>query len=59
MLNPGNSDTLVLLIAVMVATEGCVTLNRWDTLRERRERMWEKVPWLLHVSLEKCPAERA
>lgn len=37
--NPGNSDTLELLIAVMMATEGCVTLNRWERLRERgRER---------------------
>lgn len=34
-LNPGNSDPLRLLIAVMMATEGCVTLNRWERLRER------------------------
>lgn len=37
-LNLGNSDTLELLIAVMMATEGCVTLNRWGRLRERKQK---------------------
>lgn len=59
-LNPGNSDILELLIAVMMATEGCVTPNRWERLRERgrEERMCEKVLWLLHISLEKWPGEK-
>ena len=35
-LNPGNTDTLELLIAVMMATKGCVTLNRWERVRERQ-----------------------
>ena len=59
-LNPGNSDTLELLIAVMMATEGCVTLNRWEREREReRERGSErrgcvrKCFGFLHISLEK------
>ena len=48
MLNAGNSDTFELLIAVMMATEGCVTLNRWEreSERQREERMCEKVLWL-------------
>lgn len=41
-LNLGNSDTLELLIAVMMAVEGCVTLNRWKE-GERVERMCEKM----------------
>lgn len=60
--NPGNSDTLELLIAVMMAAKRCVTLNRWGRLRERgselEERMCEKVLWLLHISLEKWPGEK-
>lgn len=56
-LNLGNSDTLELLIAVMMAKEGYVTLNRWEREREREERMCEKVLWLFHISLEKWPAE--
>lgn len=35
-INLGNSDTLELLIAVMMATQGCDTLNRW----ERQKRRW-------------------
>lgn len=34
-INPGNRDTLELLIAVMMATEAsCVTVNRWEGERE-------------------------
>lgn len=35
-LNPGNSDTLVLLIAVMMTTVGCVTEQMGDTQKEER-----------------------
>lgn len=57
-LNPGNSDTLELLIAVMMATEGCVTLNRWERERgSERRGCVRKCFGFLHISLEKWPGE--
>lgn len=42
-LNLGNSDTLELLIAVMMAKEGYVTLNRWERERKRGTKRGEDV----------------
>lgn len=59
-IKPGSSDTLELLITVMMATQGCDTLNRWERQKGGGGGgvMCAKKLWLLHISPEKWPGEK-